>query len=405
MKRVEEALEDTPVVLLHGPRQCGKTTLARMIASRTGHAYITFDDEVQREAAKQDPTGFAVNLSERVIIDEVQRVPEIFLPLKTEIDRNRVPGRFVLTGSTNILLLPQLSESLAGRMEVLRLFPLSQDELLQKPSTFIERAFRADFSSTVTVERLATELGDRIVAGGFPAAMQRTSYHRRTAWYRDYLDTIVQRDVRELARIGSLDALPRLLRLAAGQTARLVNIAELAGAFQLTRPTIRDYVTLLERIFLLEHLPPWYTKRMSRLIKTPKLHVSDTGLAAALLGATGETLVRDRPLLGQLLETFVFQELRRQASWQDAPVEFSHFRTKDGAEVDIIMERGNSELVCIEMKAAYSVAARDFRAMKKLQTGVGERFSAGVILYDGEQVAAFGEKLFAVPLRLLWEMQ
>ncbi|MBE0645628.1 MAG: ATP-binding protein [Bacteroidetes bacterium] len=403
--KVHEALLDTPVVLLHGPRQCGKSTLARMIVSEKNYSYFTFDDEVQREAAQNDPTGFILNLPEYVIIDEVQRVPEIFFPLKSEIDRNRVPGRFVLTGSTNILLLPTLSDSLAGRMEILRLHPFSQDEILGKPSRFLDRVFQADFRSGTGGERLGTNLAERIVSGGFPAAIDRPSYHRRQAWYRDYIETIVQRDVRALARISSLDALPRLLRLAAGQTAHLVNISEMASAFHLSRPTIQDYVTLLERIFLLEHLSPWHTNRLSRLIKSPKLHMTDTGLASALLGATVETLSRDRALYGQMLETFVFQELRKQASWYDVPIGFNHFRTKDGVEVDLVLEGGHSTLVGIEVKSAASVSARDFRALKKLQSASGDRFAAGIVLYDGEHIAPFGEKLYAVPLRMLWEME
>ncbi|MDT8323631.1 MAG: ATP-binding protein [Bacteroidota bacterium] len=404
MRRVEEALVDSPVILLHGPRQCGKTTLARMIASEKNYTYITFDDEVQREAAQNDATGFVLNLPERVIIDEVQRVPEIFFPLKSEIDRERVPGRFILTGSTNILLLPDLSDSLAGRMEILRLHPLSQDELLQRPSQFLDQVFSAAFTLSARCDRLGSGLAERIVSGGFPAAIDRPSYHRKHAWYRDYVETIVQRDVRALARISSLDALPRLLRLAAGQTAHLVNISAMASAFHLSRPTIQDYVTLLERIFLIEHLSPWHVNHLRRLIKTPKLHVTDTGLASSLLGATVDTLQRDRGLYGQLLETFVFQELQRQASWYEAPVAFTHFRTKDGAEVDIVMEQGYASVVGVEVKAAASVAARDFRGLKKLEAANGDRFTAGVILYDGEQIAAFSERLFAVPVRMLWEM-
>ena len=404
MRRVHEALFDTPVLLLHGPRQCGKTTLAKMIASEHGYAYITFDDEVQREAAGSDPTGFVLSLPDRVIIDEVQRVPGIFFPLKSEVDRHRVPGRFILTGSTNILLLPNLSDSLAGRMEILRLYPLSQDELLRKPSRFLEHIFRGTVPSSVGGARLGENLAERIVSGGFPAAIERPSYHRRHAWYRDYLETMVQRDVRAMARISSLDSLPRLLRLAAGQTAHLVNIAEMASAFQLSRPTIRDYVVLLERIFLLEHLSPWHTNRLSRLLKTPKLHMTDTGLASSLLGATVETIVHDRTLFGQMLETFVLQELRKQASWYGFPLEFSHFRTKDGVEVDIVMEAGYQAIVGVEVKSAASVSARDFRALDKFRVAAGERFAAGVVLYDGEDAVPFGEKLWAIPLRALWEM-
>jgi predicted AAA+ superfamily ATPase len=399
---LEEALADTPVVLVHGPRQCGKTTLARMVGKSLGHAYITFDDDTQLAAAASDPAGFVANLPAKVVLDEVQRVPDLFLALKSAVDRDRKPGRFILTGSANVLLLPKLADSLAGRMEILRLHPFSQCELARTRSGFLDSLFTCNFPHR-PLTRLGPDLAGRIAAGGFPAALTRPASRRRTAWYRDYVETMVQRDVRELARIGSLDALPRLLQLAAGQTARLMNVAELAGPFQLSRPTIRDYVTLLERIFLLEHLPPWHSNRLRRLIKTPKLHLTDTGLAATLLGLDAVELWKDRAAFGQLLETFVFQELRRQASWQETPVSFFHFRDKDGAEVDLVLERGARSVAGIEVKASATVTASDFSGLRKLKAASGDRFAAGVVLYDGEGVASFGEALFAVPIRALWE--
>lgn len=399
---LEDALTDTPVVLVHGPRQCGKTTLSRMVGDVAGYDYITFDDDVQLAAAKADPVGFVADLTDKTILDEVQRVPDLFLSLKRAVDRDRKPGRFILTGSANVLLVSKLGDSLAGRMEILRLHPLAQDELGGKKSRFIDLLFRAQFRSQ-HFDRLGRELSERIVAGGYPAALLRATSKRRSVWYRDYIETLIQRDVRDLARISALDSLPRLLQLAAGQTARLVNIAEMASAFQLSRPTIRDYVVLLERVFLLEHLPPWYSNQLSRLIKTPKLHLTDTGLVATLLGVTAEHLVKDRVLLGQLLETFVFQELKRQISWNETPVQFYHFRNKDGVEVDIVMEKAG-EVSGVEVKAAATVTSKDFRGLKKLRETSGERFAAGVVMYDGEQVVGFGEKLYAVPIRALWAM-
>ena len=256
---------------------------------------------------------------------------------------------------------------------------------------------------TRRTERLAGELAERIAAGGYPAALARPLGRRRTAWYHDYLDALVQRDVRDLARISTLDALPRLLALAASQTSRLLNVSDLAAPFQLSRPTIRDYLTLLERVFLLEMLPPWHSNRLSRLVKTPKLHVGDTGLACALLGINAAALSTDRSLLGQLLETFVFQELRRQASWHDEPSTFFHYRDKDGAEVDIVLERGAQTMAGVEVKAAATVTASDFRGLRKLKELTGKRFVAGVVLYDGETTASFGDGMYAVPLRMLWE--
>jgi len=397
-----EMLADTPVVLIHGPRQCGKTTLARAVGEDRGYSYFSFDDNVTLAAATADPVGFVGDLPERVILDEVQRVPEIFAAVKSAVDRRRVPGRFLLTGSANVLLVPKLADSLAGRIGILRLHPLSQTELTGRPSRFLEALFEGAFEGR-SGDRLGKALAARIAAGGYPPALARSAPRRRQAWYRDYLESLVQRDVRDLARISSLDVLPRLLTLAAGQTARLINISDLASPFQLTRPTIRDYVTLLERVFLLEELPPWHTNRLSRLIKSPKLHVTDTGLAAALLGYDAGALNADKTLLGQMLETFVLQELRRQASWNEEDHRFHHFRDKDGAEVDIVLERGAGRVAGVEVKASATVTAADFRGLRKLKEASGKRFAAGVVLYDGETTATFGPNLYAVPVRALWE--
>lgn len=432
-QRLAEALEDSPVVLIHGPRQCGKTTLAQYACAanhfswagasaaqtagrpasgphRRDYAYISFDDAVVRDGARADPAGFVADLPERVILDEVQHVPSLFEALKMEVDRRRVPGRFVLTGSTNVLLLPALSESLAGRLQIVPLHPLAQYELAD-PAVRGESYATTGFLSVLfgdgfpvrRTERLGKRLIDRIVAGGFPAALLRPTARRQADWHRDYVETQIQRDVRDMTRIRSLDALPALLGATASQTARLFNLSDLASPFSLSRPTISDYVTLLERLFLLERLPPWHSNRLSRLIKTPKLHVGDTGLAAAMLAVDTAALGADRSLLGRLLETFVFQELRRQASWHDPSMRFHHFRDKDGAEVDIVIERGSRAVAGVEVKAAATVTHADFRGLRKLAKAAGDRFVRGLVLYDGEASTGFGNRMCAVPIRRLWE--
>jgi predicted AAA+ superfamily ATPase len=401
---LRQALAESPVVLIHGPRQCGKTTLAQAVGTALGYTYRSFDDAVTLAAATSDPVGFVDDLPERVILDEVQRVPALFTTLKRAVDRDRRPGRFLLTGSANVLLLPTLADSLAGRMEILRLHPLAQGELARTAPAFLDALFGGGFKAR-SYERLGKDLLRRIVAGGYPAALARSTPRRRAAWYRDYVETLVQRDVRELARIASLDALPRLLTLAAGHTARLLNVSDLAAPFQLSRPTIRDYVTLLHRIFLLDELPPWHSNRLSRLVKTPKLHLTDTGVACALLGLDEAALSEDRGTVGQLLETFVVQELRRQASWRDDDIRFHHLRDKDGVEVDLVLEQEGRRVAGVEVKASATVTAADFRGLRKLQAAVGKQFAGGVVLYDGEASVRFGEGLFAVPVRALWEHQ
>ena len=400
--RLRAALADTPVVLIHGPRQSGKTTLARLVGEPRGYHYFSFDDTAARTAAERDPVGFVADLPARVILDEVQRVPALFTALKVAIDRQRTPGRFILTGSANVLLVPKLADSLAGRLGILRLHPLAQCELAGRAPQFLEALFSGSFR-TRTHARLGEALAEHIVAGGYPAALARRTAARRAAWYRDYIETQVQRDVLDLSRVRSLDALPRLLAVAAGYTARLINVADLAGPFQLTRQTIHDYITLLEQVFLLERLPPWHSNRLSRLVKTPKLHMGDTGLACALLGMDASQLHRDRETLGPLLETFVLQELKRQASWLPQPVSFFHFRDRDGVEVDIVLERGAGAVSGVEVKAAATVTDTDFRGLRKLKQAAGKRFVKGVVLYDGEISASFGEGFYAVPIRHLRE--
>ena len=400
--RLREALADTPAVLIHGPRQSGKTTLARAFGQPRGYRYLSFDDDTVRQAAISDPVGFVASLSPKSILDEVQRVPQLLTSLKVAIDSHRTPGRFILTGSANVLLLPSLADSLAGRLGILRLHPLAQCELEGSRPRFIDTLFDGAFTSGV-VERLGTNLAERVVSGGYPAALVRRAPWRRLAWYRDYVETQVQRDVRDVTRVRSLAALPKLLALAASHTAGLINVANLSAPFELTRQTIHEYVSLLERVFLLERLPAWHTNRLSRLVKRPKLHMGDTGIACALLGLDAAALTNDRPLLGAMVETFVLQELRRQASWRPLPIEFFHFRDRDDFEVDIVMEQGHARIAGIEVKATASVGESDLRGLRKLRAAAGARFAAGAILYDGGAVIRFEDNLFAVPVRRLWE--
>jgi hypothetical protein len=401
--RLAEALSDSPVVLLHGPRQSGKTTLARRHGEGAGMGYVTLEDPSILKAAREDPSGFVADLPERVVIDEVQRAPDLLMVIKASVDRRRLPGRFLLTGSANVLLVPRLSDSLAGRTAIVRLHPLSQAELAgPRLPGFLPALFGGTLRA-VSLPRLGPGLADRIGAGGYPAALARPRPGRRAAWHRDHVETILRKDVRDLARIRSLDVLSRLLTAVSGRTATLLNVAGLGAPFPLTRPTIAEYVSLLERLFLIDLLPPWHSNRLSRLIKTPKVHVGDTGLACALLGLSAEGLGKDRPLLGRLLESFVVQELRRQATALEDPIRFFHFRQKDGAEVDVVLEQAEGAIAGVEVKASATVTSGDFAGLRKLRDATGSRFAGGVVLYDGEAGISFGEQLRAVPMRELWE--
>jgi uncharacterized protein len=399
--RLREALAESPVALLHGPRQCGKTTLARSLGEDDGRRYFTLDDPATFSGVQADPGGFVLDLEGPVTIDEVQRVPELFLAIKQSVDRDRQPGRFLLTGSANVLFVSGVADSLAGRMEIVRLHPLSEVEIGRQEPGFLDRIFAGEFKIAQS-ERLGPKLADLVVRGGFPEAVRRDTERSRRAWVRDYLSAIIERDVRDLARIQRLDILPRLLELAAGQTARLVNVSEIAGPFGVSRTTVSDYLTLLRHVFLVEDLPAWHVNRLKRLVKTPKLHVTDTGLACALLGVEADDLRRDRTLLGQLLETFVVQELRRQASGWEHEVRFSHYRDKDQQEVDIVLERGPNRIVGIEVKAAATLRDADRRGLERLRDTAGSSFRCGALLYDGETLVPLGDRIYAIPLRMIW---
>ena len=398
-----EALEDSPVVLIHGPRQCGKTTLALSIGVEKGYDYISFDDEEAFLAATQDPTAFINSLPPKVILDEIQRVPSLFRAIKRSVDRNRVSGRFLLTGSSNILLLPQLADSLAGRMEIFPLYPFSQSELMERRSGFLRHLFAADFP-TRSLPTAQEDLLQRVLAGGYPALITRPTARRRSNWFSSYIDTLIMRDLKDMSGVQSLREMPRLLQALSEQTAQLFNVSNLASPFKLSRTTIRDYISLLERIFLVEILPPWHSNKLNRLTKTPKVHVCDTGLACFVQGASMDTLANDRQAFGHILETFIYQELRRMASWQETPTRFFHFHTKDGVEVDIVLDRGAQGVAGIEVKAESSVHNSDFKGLRQLRMAAGKRFKAGVVLYDGEMCASFGEGMFAIPIRMLWEL-
>ena len=408
-ERLRETMEYSPVTLVQGPRHCGKTTLVQAVCQPAGYDYISFDDEVNRWAVEADPAGFVNGLPERIMLDEVQRVPKLFSAIKLAVDRNRQAGRFVLTGSTVVLQERKVTDSLAGRMATIRLHPLAQTELGGVSPGFLDALFSADFADFKMRqgEPAGAPLLSRIVAGGYPVALQYADEQRRRAWYLDYIETLTQRDALDLAAIRSPEILSRLLALAAAQTAQLLNVNKLASPFRLRRNTIEDYLALLSKMFLLEEISPWKNNPMKRLVKTPKFHIGDTGVACALMNMNSPALAHDRPLLGHVLESFVFQELRRQASWYRQPHKFFHFREKDGAEVDIVIQRGATALAGVEVKAAATVDDADFRGLRKLRAITGEHFdfAAGALLYNGDRCVSSDDDIYAVPLSALWNIR
>lgn len=397
--RVREALTDTRVVMVIGPRQSGKTTLVQGLAGK-GMVYLTLDDATTLAATREDPVGFVRGL-DRAVIDDVQRAPELLLAIKQSVDTDRRPGRFLLTGSANIMTLPRVADSLAGRMEIVRLLPLAQSEIQGQPASFFDRAFRGE-APMVGVTVVGDDLMATMLAGGYPEALQRRSWTRRQNWYLDYVDAIVQRDVRDIAQIEQIHQMPRLLRGLALHSGQLVNYTGIGAPLSMNHVTTQKYIGVFEQLFLIQTLQPWYTNELKRLTKTPKLHFVDSGLLAALRDLSPERLQSDRALLGALLESFVFSELLKLASWAENRFEFSHFRDKEKNEVDIVIEDRRGRVVGVEVKATATVTKSDFTGLRKLAEACGDRFSVGFVLYDHDKVVPFGDRLFAVPVSSLW---
>jgi uncharacterized protein len=393
---VREALEDTPVILITGSRQVGKSTLVRQVSSAP---YVSFDDLAVLERAQRDPIGFVNSLPERVILDEIQRAPELMLPIKASVDNNRKPGRFLLTGSANVLMLPKVADSLAGRIAILNLYPLSQLELEGGKQTFLDRLFH---EKPVVSSSPTTELLERILAGGYPEALNRKP-NRREAWFEDYLNTFVQRDVRELANITGILDFARLLRLLALRTGTVLNGADVARDAALNAMTFKRYFALLELSYLLFSLPAWSFNPHKRLVKAPKIHLTDTGLAAHLMNTSQSTLEQDRDHLGALLETFVASELLKQLSWSETRGRFYHYRVHGGGEVDLVFEDKRGRLVGLEVKATATPREDDFKGLKSFQHDTGKRFYRGIVLHTGERTLPFGDKLWAMPIGTLWQ--
>jgi uncharacterized protein len=396
---VDEALTDTPVVLIVGPRRAGKTTLVRKIANE-GLPYITLDDQTTLGAAQSDPVGFVRGL-DRAVIDEIQRAPDLLLAIKKAVDEDYRPGRFLLTGSANVMTLPRVADSLAGRMETIQMLPLARAEIAGNTPTFLERLFDGKFNS-IRSPSLGDDLIRIVLEGGFPEVVARGSERRRQAWTRSYLNSVLTRDLRDISAMEKLTDLPQFVRLLAENSGQLANYTQLAGSVGVNYKTSQRYIMLLEQVFLISSLQPWHTNSQKRLIKTPKLHFLDSGLLANTRGVGFGLIKKNRDIFGPLLETFVFSEVLKLGAASDLRVTPFHFRDQNMREVDIVLERDDGEVVGIEVKSAATVRPGDFNGLRTLAEVSGDRFAFGVVLYDGSEVVPFGDRLAAVPLSCLW---
>ena len=398
-RQIREAMKDTRVVLLCGPRQSGKTTLAERIADNV-IPFVSLDDATTLDAALSDPVGLIRGL-DKAIIDEVQRAPDLLLAIKTAVDADQRAGRFLLTGSANLMTLPRISDSLAGRMQVVRLLPLAQAEVRETHSSFLKDVFACDVPKPRNVV-VGDMLVETVLAGGYPEALARSRWERRQDWHLNYVEALIQRDVRTVAGIEQVQLMPRLLRIFAEHSGRLVNYSGLGAEIGLNHVTTRKYAAVFESLFLVCTLQPWYTNALKRLTKTPKLHFLDAGLLAALKALSPDRVHRDRTLFGPVLETFVLGELFKLSSWSGGRHAFSHFRDKERNEVDIVIEDRRGRVVGVEVKASATVSRKDFSGLHRLAAACGDNFAMGVVLYDHDRIVPFGDRMAAIPISTLW---
>lgn len=400
--KLQIALEDTPVVCLLGARQCGKTTLAKQLGDN--RSYINFDDGAILTAAKQDPTGFIQGLPEKVILDEIQRCPELMPAIKASVDKRRTAGRFLLTGSANLLLLPSVQESLAGRVEILNLHPLTEQEKQHYSGNFLQRLLEKPLTAKIIGDQAAIEgVAEAVCTGGYPEPNTRSEVRARQ-WHQQYLKTVIQRDVKDIAAIRDEDELMRMTQLLAYRTATLLNMSKLANELDISRETVQKYLSILERLFLVTSLPAWHRNQAKRLIKSPKIHFVDSGLAATLNGLKVADWHDYTIDFGSVLESFIVQQLIVQASWLDEELYFSHYRDKNQYEVDLVIEQGRKTWG-VEIKKAASIQSKDGAGLERLAQQSGEQYQGGVLFYCGNNCLPLKTKnSFAVPINWLWQM-
>jgi predicted AAA+ superfamily ATPase len=398
---VEEALADTRVVLVNGARQCGKSTLVAQVGAERGMEWRSLDRAATREAARADPTEF-VAIDSTLVIDEVQRVPDLLLAIKETVDADPRPGRFLLTGSARVLGLRGLPDALPGRMETIELWPLSQGEIDGMPDGFVDATFALGPELQHTSNESRAGYIDRVTRGGFPEAVARTP-RRRERFFDSYVSDLINRDVIQLSEIERGAEMRALTRLVAARSGQLLVPATIAGELGLSQPTIHRYLRLLEEVFLIKRIPAWSRNLSSRAIHTQKVAMVDSGVAANLLGLDAGSLRPPTGPLGGLLEGFVAMEIARQLTWSQQRVELYHYRTKEKIEVDLVLENRRGQVVAIDVKAASTVRTEDFRGLRHLAERVGDDFLVGIVLYTGTQTLPFGPGLRAVPVSALWE--
>ncbi|MFA6450272.1 MAG: ATP-binding protein [bacterium] len=401
--KITDALADTPVVFVRGARQVGKTTLVKSIAHGNPSAqYFTLDNAAALDAAVNDTAGFLAGLKTPAIIDEAQKAPALFPAIKESVDADRRPGRFLLTGSSNILTSMKIADSLAGRMEALTLWPLAQREIAGAKGSFIDLLF-GEWDKRLEIKaETREEVHAKILAGGYPEPVERISEKRRSAWFDSYVSAIMERDVRDIANIQDVGAMLRLLKVLASRSACLLNYAELSRSLALPQTTLKRYMGMLESLFIVYELPAWSSNIGKRFVKSPKIMFTDTGLSSNLLGYNMKRAMENSHLTGGILENFVVSELHKQIGWGETEASLYHFRESTGKEVDVVVERRDGSVAGIEIKSASTVSSSDFSGLKTLMESLKKQFVRGIVLYLGSEIIPFGKNLHAIPMSVLW---
>ena len=406
---ITEALQEFPVVLLIGARQVGKTTLARAISSGPWKAeYYSLDDRSILDAALSDPDGFIGGNPPPMVIDEVQRAPDLMRAVKLAVDRNRRPGMYLLTGSANPLRLKSVSETLAGRVAIFRLdtFSWAEIEGRKAPASTLDALLTCDSAAEFLSRLRRKEVNARredierlVLSGCYPDPERMKTRAARDRWFDAYRQTYLERDVRDITSIGDLPTFGRLLRVLALRTGNLLNLMDISRELGIPYTTLRRYVGLLETTFQVEFLPPYYSSIGKRLVKTPKLHFNDTGMACHLAGLTGWAALENAGLSGRMLETWVWGEIRKTLPLLDVPAEPMFWREQHGREVDCILERG-TRLAGIEVKSSGSVTSADIKGPESFLEAMPGRAGVVAVIYPGERAFAPRERIAAIPVSL-----
>lgn len=396
-------IANSPATLITGARQTGKTTLIQKIGLTEGFHYVSFDDLFAQGAAEADPIGFIENLSKPVILDEVQSAPKIFLPMKKDIDQHREPGRYILTGSANPLIIPKLGDSLAGRMQIIHLWPLSQGELRGVKEEFIDNIFAKNSMEFAFTKASKNSLIELAIKGGYPALQHIEGERIIYGWLNSYLTSLIQKDITDLAKIENLHSIPNILQALATRAGSILNERDISRSVGIPLTTVRRYLQLLQHLFLIFPLPGWYRNLTKRIIKSPKIYFVDTAILLHLLGFNYERLVNNPIMLGYLIENFIIVEIMKQLTWCQSIVKPYHYRSHDGSiEVDLVLESTAGKVVGIEVKSSETISHDDFKGLKQLQQDCGKEFHQGILLYCGKSHYSFGNNLQAIPITALW---